>query len=121
MIREPSDGEISTSSFDDLILETVDDVFKRVFGAKLAKPILNHMKKRLESVKDEKNSKMIEVISETLKEILGSGSAIVEAMILKNLYSKLKLNYEEKELRKKLLTTGFSGCIMELRKAFSGE
>lgn len=83
-------------SFDDLLLETIDEVLKEVFGDESAKIILQHVKKS-GSLKWEENPKSAEVFVDALRKILGAGSVPVENLILKSLYSKLELKFEKKE------------------------
>jgi len=83
---------------------------KQVFGEEPAKIILQHAKK---SAKWEENPKRVEAFAEALREILGSGSVLIENLILKSLYSKLELKFEEKK------GYGFSDYVKELREKCS--
>jgi len=96
-------------SFDDLLLETMDDVLKQVFGEEPAKVILKHIKKRYSL--EEEIPERVDVFSDALCKILGSGSVLIENLILKSLYSKLELKFEEKEGYE------FSDYIKELNRS----
>jgi len=76
-------------SFDDLLLETIDDVLKQVFGKKPAKIIIQSMKKNYFLEWEEIPSK-VEVFADALGKILGLG-AIIEDLILESLHSNLGL------------------------------
>ena len=95
-------------SFDDLLLETIDNVLKQVFGEESAKIILQHVKKT-DCLKWEEIPKHAEIFADALRKILGAGSVPVENLILKSLYSKLELKFDEKE------GYGFSDYIKRLR------
>ncbi len=95
-------------SFDDLLLETIGDVLKQVFGEESAKIILQHVEKT-DCLKWEEIPKSAEIFADALRKVLGAGSVPVENLILKSLYSKLELKFEENE------GYGFSDYIKRLR------
>jgi len=91
-------------------LETIGNDLKHVFGEEPSKLILQHATK---SAMLKENSKKVEVFSEALREILGSGSVLIENLTLKSLCSKLELKFEEKKGYE------FSDYIKELREKCS--
>jgi len=93
---------------DDLLLETIGDVLRQVFGENSAKIILRNMKKSY-SLKWEEIPKRAQVFSDALRNLLGSGGVIIEDLILETLYSKLELKFEWKKGYR------FSDYIKELR------
>jgi hypothetical protein len=98
---------------DDLLLETIGDILKQVFGENAAKTILRHMKKS-SSLKWEEIPGRIEVFAESLQKILGQGAFIIEDLILETLYPKLEFEFEWKKGYR------FSDYIEELRKKCLG-
>lgn len=98
-----------TGSLDDLLLSVVDETMKQVFreaGAKVIYDFLeNHSYLKREEIADKP-----EVFSAGLERLLSSGAPVTEKLILKNLYRRLGLKFEEKE------GYAFSDYIKELRK-----
>jgi len=95
---------------DNLLPNLVDETLKYVFSETGAKVIYNYIENdchlRLEEIVQKP-----EVFSNSLRKLLGSGALVIEKIILKNLYSKLGLKYEEKKGYE------FSDYIRELRKS----
>ena len=89
--------------------EAVDDTLKQIFkedGAKVIYEFLeNHARLKLEEVADKP-----EVFSATLERLMVSAAHVIEKMILKNLYRRLGLKFEEKQGYK------FPDYIRELRE-----
>jgi len=102
--------EVPVTCVDDLLLETIGDVLRQVFGENSAKIILRNMKKS-HSLKWEEIPKRAQVFSDALRNLLGSGGVIIEDLVLETLYSKLELKFEWKK------GYGFSDYIRELRKS----
>ena len=98
-------------SFNRLIFEVVDDVLKQVFGERPAEVIYDFMEK-FSHLKREEIAEKPEVFSAVLGKLLGSTGRLIERLILKNLCSRLQLEYEEKE------GYSFSDYIKELRERF---
>jgi len=93
----------------DLLLETTEDILKKVLGEEPTKIILKHLEKKCSLRCDEKPSR-VELISDVLLELLGSSSTIIDRLILKNLYSRLGLEFVEKNGYR------FSNHINELKE-----
>ncbi|MFQ6095521.1 MAG: hypothetical protein ACE5NN_05210 [Candidatus Bathyarchaeia archaeon] len=92
--------------FDDLFLETIEDILKWVLGEAPAKIVLQRMKK-VGSLK----SKRVEVLEDALQKILGQGAGlIIEDLILRSLYSRLELKFE------RIQGYTFSDYVKELRR-----
>ena len=85
-----------TGSLDDLLLSVVDETLKQVFREAGAKVIYNYIENKCH-LKREEIAEKTEVFSAGLERLLTSGAPVIEKMILKNLYSKLKLRFVEKE------------------------
>jgi len=104
--------EVSLTCVDGLLLETIGDVLKQVFGKSSAKVLLRHMKKSY-SLNWEEIPKRAQVFADALRNILGSsGGVIIEDLILETLYSKLELEFKWKK------GYGFSDYVKELRSRF---
>ena len=90
--------------------EAVDETLKQIFkedGAKVIYEFLeNHSRLKLEEVADKP-----EVFSASLERLMVSAARVIEQMILKNLYRRLGLKFEEKTAYE------FSDYIKELRKS----
>ncbi|MGD8506606.1 MAG: hypothetical protein PVF15_08090 [Candidatus Bathyarchaeota archaeon] len=108
---QKSEGRIDKLmvSLDDLLLDMVDETVKQVFREPGAKAIYNYIENECH-LKREEIAKKPEVFSADLKRLLGSGSQMIEKMILKNLYRRLELKFTVKEGYE------FSDYIKELRK-----
>jgi hypothetical protein len=89
--------------------EAVDETLKQIFkedGAKVIYEFLeNHSRLKLEEVADKP-----EVFSDSLEKLMVSAARVIEQTILKNLYSRLGLKFEEKPGYE------FSDYIRELRE-----
>jgi len=96
---------------DDLLLSVVDETLRQVFREAGTKVFYDYFENSFRLKWDEIAEKP-EVFSDGLERLLGSAAPVIEKMILKNLYSKLELKFEEKE------GYGFSDYIKELRKRF---
>ncbi len=90
-------------------VEVVDETLKQIFkedGAKVIYEFLeNHSCLKLEEIADKP-----EVFSASLERLMVSAARVIEQIILKNLYSRLGLKFEEKEKH------SFSDYIRELRR-----
>jgi len=100
-------------NFNKLVLETVDEELKRIFGETATLVIYGYLENNL-SLKREEIAEKIELFSQGLDKFFGSGAYMLEKTILTNLYSSFRFNYKEKkgysfvdyvaELKNKLLT-----------------
>lgn len=99
-----------TGSLDDLLLSVVDETLRQVFrdaGTKAIYAFLgNNSHLKLEEIGEKP-----EAFSAGLERLMVSAAPLIENLILKNLYSKLGLKFEEKEGYE------FSDYIKELRKS----
>lgn len=95
--------------FDRVFLDVVDEVFWQVFGETVSDTILLHLE-RHNGLSREEIPHNVEEFSSGLSELLGSGAHILERLVIKLLYSRFQLEYEEKE------GYGFSDYVKELRK-----
>jgi len=93
----------------DLLLSAVDETINQIFKEEGAKIIFDFIESKCH-LKLEEIVEKPEVFSVGLERMLKSGAIVIEKMILKNLYSKLGLKFEEKEGYE------FSDYIKELRK-----
>ena len=94
---------------DNLLLSAVDETMRQVFKEEGAKVIYEYLENN-SHLKREEIVEKPEVFSVGLERLLGSGAPVIEKLILKNLYSKLELEFREKEGYK------FSDYIRELRE-----
>jgi len=93
---------------DDLLLKVVDETLRQVFREAGTKVIYNFLENN-HHLKREDIAEKPEVFSAGLERLLGSGAPVIEKLILKNLYRRLGMEFEEKE------GYGFSDYIKELR------
>lgn len=93
--KTPSNS-LNRESVDNLILETMDSVLRKILGEGSAEIITLYAKKSY-SIKGEETLKRVEALAEALRKILGFSSTIIENLILNSLYSKLELKFEDKK------------------------
>ncbi|NIP67341.1 hypothetical protein GWN63_06510 [Candidatus Bathyarchaeota archaeon] len=93
----------------DLLLEVIDDTLKHIFREGGARVIYNTLEDRFQ-LKQEDIGEKPHVFSAGLEELLGSGAPVIERLILKELNSRLQLNFREKK------GYGFADYIEELEK-----
>jgi hypothetical protein len=80
--------------FDKTLLEAVDCALLAL-GEEPRKAIYYHLNKRF-SLQKEEIPGDTDKFSQALNTIFGSGAEVIEKLIVKNLYTKLNLNFEEK-------------------------
>src|SRR3972149_9076396 len=85
-----------TGKLNDLLLSAVDETLKHVFKEAGAQVIYNFLGNKCH-LKREEIAEKPEDFSADLKKLMVSAASVIEKMILKNLYSKLELKFEEKE------------------------
>jgi len=81
---------------DDLLVSAVDETLKQVFKEEGAKVIYEFIENKCRLKREEIAGKA-EDFSAGLERLLGSAAPVIEKFILENLYSKLRLKYEETE------------------------
>jgi len=101
-----------TGSLDDLLLSVVDETLREVFREAGTKVIYGFLENN-SHLKLEEIAEKPEVFSAGLERLMVSAARVIENSILKNLYSKLGLKFEEKEGYE------FSDYVKELRKWFN--
>ena len=98
-------------TLDDLLLKVVDETLRQVFREAGIKVIYDFLENN-SHLKREEIAEKPEVFSAGLERLMVSAAPVIEKSILKNLYRKLGLKFEEKE------SYGFSDYIKELRERF---
>ena len=83
--------------FDKLFIEAVDEGLD-VLGESGRQMIFFHLEKSC-SIKRHEIPKKPEAFAAGLEKIFGAGASVIEKLIVKSLYSKLGLKYEDKEER----------------------
>ena len=73
-------------SFDDIVTKTIIDVIRNVFKDDTAEVILEYFKDHNSKKLDER----LRIFTDDLPKILGTGSVIIEDLILETLYSKFE-------------------------------
>ena len=99
-----------TGSLDDLLLSVVDETMRQVFREVGVKVIYDFLENH-SHLKREEIAEKPEVFSAGLERLMVSAAQMIENLILKNLYCKLGLEFEEKR------SYEFSDYIKELRKS----
>lgn len=96
-------------NWNDFFADVVDETLKQIFKEEGAKVIydflVNHAHLKLEEAAEKPD-----VFSANLERLMVSATRVIEQVILKNLYSKLGLKFEEKKGYE------FSDYIRELRR-----
>ena len=100
-----------TETLNDMLVKVVDDTMRQVFREEGTKVIYDFFENN-SHLKREEIAEKPEVFSAGLEKLIVSAAQVVEKMILKNLYQRLGLKFEEKEGYE------FSDHIKELRKRF---
>lgn len=85
-----------TGNLDNLLLCVVDETMKQFFKEAGSKVIYSFIENNCH-LKHEKITENPEVFSDSLEKLLSSGALVIEKIILKNLYRKLDLKFEEKK------------------------
>jgi hypothetical protein len=85
-----------TERFSDLLLDTVDEALKEVFKEAGAEVIYKFLGNKCHLKRDEIGGKP-EDFSAGLESLLGLAAPMIEQLVLKNLWSKLGLRFEEKK------------------------
>ena len=101
--------EKEVRSLDNLLLDAVDETLRYVFRDEGANFILDYLENKCH-LNRRRIAEELEDFSAGLDRLLTSARPVVEKLILKNLYSKLELRFEEKE------GYDFSDYIKELRE-----
>ena len=96
------------SQFNDILTGTIDEVVRNIFKDKTAKVILQYLEEGIPGKIDDE----VQSFANSLPEILGSGSVIIEDLILETLHSKLGL---KSKLRKEY---SFTEQVGKLKKQF---
>jgi len=99
-----------TGRLDDLLLSVVDETMLQVFREAGTKAIYDYLENKYH-LKREEIAEKPEVFSAGLERLMVSAAQMIEKLILKNLYRKLGLKFEEKKGYE------FSDYIKELRKS----
>ena len=84
-----------TGSLNEMLLNVVDETMRRVFREEGTKVIYSYLENS-SHLKLEEIAEKPEVFSAGLERLLGSGALVIENLILKNLYRKIGLKFEEK-------------------------
>jgi len=83
-------------NFNKLVLETLDEELKGIFGEAATLIIYGYLENNL-SLKREEITEKIELFYKGLEKFFGSGAHMLENTILMDLYSNFGLKYETKK------------------------
>ena len=97
------------SKFDEKLIMAIDEVLKETFG-KAGLLIYSYLESQ--SVKREEIPERLEAFAESLKNF-SAGCSVVGSMILRNLYSKLGLEFEQT-----INIHSFADQVAKLRNSF---
>ena len=87
--------QMSEKKLNKVIVNTVDEELKRIFGETATLVIYGYLENNL-SLKREKIPEKIDLFSQGLGSFFGSGAYMLEKTIITNLYSSFGFNYQEK-------------------------
>ena len=79
--------------FNDILIETIDEVARNALGDEKAEIILKYFKDASSKNLDD----ILKIFAYALPKILGVGSVIIEDLILETLYSKFELEFKRKK------------------------
>jgi 23S rRNA pseudoU1915 N3-methylase RlmH len=94
--------------WNDVFIEVIDETLKQIFNDDGTKVIYDFLEKN-SNLKLKEVANKPEVFSASLEKLMVSATQVIEQNILKNLYSRLELKFEEKQGYE------FADYIMELR------
>lgn len=100
--------------FEAIFLEAVDEGLRSTLGNTPTRVIYYHFEKK-QLLKREDIPYKPEVFAEGLDKILGTGATIIKTFIIKNLYKKLELDYEELEDK------DFLSCVEYAKKRMKSQ
>jgi len=86
----------SIKEFEKILLETIDESMVQVFGNTSTGVIYDFIKGN-HGLRKEDIAENLEIFSSSLEKMFGFGATLLEKLVLKKLYTKLRLKYEEKE------------------------
>jgi len=86
----------SMEEFERILLETIDESMVQVFGETSTRVICDYLKIN-HGLRKEDIPENLEIFSSSLEKMFGFGATLLEKIVLKKLYMKLGLKYEEKE------------------------
>ena len=101
--------EKEVRSLDNLLLDAVDETLRHIFKEEGANVIFHYLENKCR-LNRRRIAEEPEAFSAGLERMLTSAGSVIEKMVLKNLYSKLELKFEEKEGYK------FSDYVKELKE-----
>jgi len=86
----------NVKEFEKILLETIDESMVQVFGNTSTGVIYDFIKGN-HGLRKEDIPESLEIFSSSLEKMFGFGALLLEKLILKKLYTKLGLRYEENE------------------------
>ena len=99
-------------NFEDTVKQTIKEIIKNVFEEdEVVESLFRYFHKTNSNMKDENT----QILTDALPKILGSGSVIIEDLIIETLYSKYNLDIVWKK------DYSFTDYIIELRKQTTKE
>ncbi len=99
-------------SFEDTVKQTIKEIIRNVFeDDEVVESLFQYFHKTSSNMMDENT----QILTDALPKILGSGSVIIEDLILETLYSKYNLDIVWKK------DYGFADYLIELRKQTTRE
>jgi len=110
-----SDGELlrknakPDNKLNDVLVQVIDDTLKQVFKQQGTKVIYDYLEKNPE-LRIEEITEKPELFSESMRKLLGSAAPVIEDLIIKNLYTQLNTEFEDRDGYE------FSCYIKELRE-----
>jgi hypothetical protein len=93
----------------DVLVQVIDDTLKQVFKQQGTKVIYDYLEKNPE-LRIEEITEKPELFSESMRKLLGSAAPVIEDLIIKNLYTQLNTEFEDRDGYE------FSCYIKELRE-----
>jgi hypothetical protein len=102
-----------TGKLDEVLTDAVNETLQRVFKEIGTEAIYSYIENNCH-LKRQEIAEEIDVFSAGLEKLLGSAAMVIEKMILKNLYDRLELRFEEKKGYE------FSEYVKELKRCERG-
>lgn len=104
-------GDEENKKLNDVLAQAIDDTLKQIFKQSGTEVIYDYLEKK-QYVKISEITDKPQLFSESMRKLLGSAASVIEDLIIRNLYTQLNAEFEDKDGYE------FSCYIRELREKY---
>lgn len=104
-------GDEENKKLNDVLAQAIDDTLKQIFIQPGTEVIYDYLEKK-QYVKISEITDKPQLFSESMRKLLGSAASVIEDLIIRNLYTQLNAEFEDKDGYE------FSCYIRELREKY---